>query len=47
MGAVLLLVSDVVAQQLVTGSELPVGSVTGSLGGAYLVYLLVVQARRR
>lgn len=47
MGALLLLVSDVVAQQLVAGSELPVGSVTGSLGGAYLVYLLVAQARRR
>ena len=47
MGAVLLLVSDVIAQQLFRGSELPVGAVTVSLGGVYLVYLLVTQARQR
>ena len=47
MGAVLLLVSDVIAQQLFSGSELPVGAVTVSLGGLYLVYLLVTQARQR
>jgi iron complex transport system permease protein len=46
MGAVLLMVSDVIAQQLFRGSELPVGAVTVSLGGAYLVHLLVAQARR-
>jgi iron complex transport system permease protein len=47
MGAVLLLLSDLLAQQLVSGSELPVGSVTAPLGGAYLVYLLITQARQR
>jgi iron complex transport system permease protein len=41
------LVSDVIAQQLFTNSELPVGTVTVCLGGGYLVYLLVAQARRR
>ena len=45
MGAVLLLISDVIAQQLFSASELPVGAVTVSLGGVYLVYLLVTQAR--
>jgi iron complex transport system permease protein len=47
MGAVLLLVSDVLAQQLFSGSELPVGAVTVSLGGIYLIYLLISQARQR
>ena len=46
MGAVLLLVSDVIAQQLFSGNELPVGAVTVSLGGVYLIYLLISQARR-
>ncbi|TGD89788.1 iron-enterobactin ABC transporter permease [Mycolicibacterium sp. CH28] len=45
-GALLLLVSDIAAQQLFRGSELPVGAVTAALGGAYLVYLLVAQARK-
>ena len=47
MGALLLLVSDVIAQQLFAGNELPVGAVTVCLGGAYLVYLLISQARQR
>ena len=47
MGAVLLLVSDVIAQQLLSTGELPVGAVTVSLGGMYLVYLLITQARQR
>jgi len=47
MGAVLLLVSDIIAQQVFSGSELPVGAVTVSLGGAYLIYLLISQARQR
>jgi iron complex transport system permease protein len=47
MGAVLLLVSDIIAQQLIPGSEVPVGAVTVSLGGAYLIYLLIAQARQR
>ncbi|MGV9799647.1 FecCD family ABC transporter permease [Mycobacterium sp. NPDC003449] len=47
VGAVLLLVSDIIAQQVFTGNELPVGAVTVSLGGVYLVYLLITQARQR
>jgi len=47
MGAVLLLVSDVTAQQLFRGNELPVGAVTVSLGGVYLIQLLISQARKR
>ncbi|OBG87467.1 iron ABC transporter permease [Mycobacterium sp. E802] len=47
MGAVLLLGSDVIAQHLFGGNELPVGAVTVSLGGTYLIYLLVAQARKR
>lgn len=47
MGAVLLLIGDVIAQHLLPGNELPVGAVTVSLGGAYLVYLLITQARKR
>jgi iron complex transport system permease protein len=47
MGAVLLLVGDVIAQHLLPGNELPVGAVTVSLGGAYLIYLLITQARNR
>ncbi|AQA05656.1 iron ABC transporter permease [Mycobacterium sp. MS1601] len=46
MGAVLLLVGDVIAQHLLS-TELPVGAVTVSLGGAYLIYLLITQARKR
>ena len=47
MGAVLLLISDVIAQQLFSAIELPVGAVTVSLGGIYLVWLLIAHPRRR
>ena len=47
MGAALLIVGDVIAQQLLPGNELPVGVVTVSLGGMYLIYLLITQARSR
>lgn len=47
MGAVLLLVGDVIAQQMIPDDELPVGVVTVSLGGIYLVYFLVTQARQK
>ncbi len=46
MGALLLIVSDVVAQRLLPAATLPVGAVTVPLGGLYLVWLLVRQARR-
>ncbi|MFT3863708.1 MAG: iron chelate uptake ABC transporter family permease subunit [Solirubrobacterales bacterium] len=44
-GAVLLLASDWLAQHAL-GSTLPVGLVTVVLGGAYFVWLLVMEARR-
>lgn len=46
MGALLLSASDLVAQRLIPSSQLPVGAVTVVLGGAYLVWLLVREARR-
>ena len=47
MGAVLLLVCDVIAQRLFGDNAIPVGPVTVSLGGSYLIYLLITEARRR
>ncbi|GLZ35222.1 iron-enterobactin transporter permease [Lentzea sp. NBRC 105346] len=44
-GAVLLAVSDWLAQRLFMPTQLPVGVITVSFGGAYLVWLLVRQAR--
>lgn len=45
MGAFLLLGADVFAQRIIPGIILPVGVVTLSLGGIYLVWLLFHQAR--
>ncbi|WP_328347658.1 FecCD family ABC transporter permease [Micromonospora sp. NBC_00421] len=45
IGAVLLLAADLAAQRAIDGHQLPVGVVTGLIGGAYLVWLLA--ARRR
>lgn len=46
VGAWLLLAADVAAQQLFAPRQLPVGVVTVSLGGVYLVWLLIQHARR-
>ncbi|WP_236789549.1 iron chelate uptake ABC transporter family permease subunit [Amycolatopsis sp. GM8] len=46
MGAFLLVASDFAAQR-VFGGRLPVGVVTGALGGLYLAWVLVRQWRRR
>jgi len=46
MGAVLLAASDLVAQRAFAPTQLPVGVVTVSLGGVYLVWLLVREARK-
>lgn len=46
MGALLVLVSDIVAQRLLAPTQLPVGVVTGSLGGVYLIWLLAREWRR-
>lgn len=47
VGAVLLLVSDVLAQRVIAPSQLPVGVVTACLGGLYLVWLLTRTAEHR
>ena len=43
MGAVLLLAADLVGQRLGPGFALPVGIVTGVVGGVYLVWLLATE----
>lgn len=45
-GSLLLLVSDFAAQRLFAPTQLPVGVMTGAVGGIYLAYLLVGQWRR-
>jgi iron complex transport system permease protein len=45
-GAVLLLASDVAAQRLFPSTPLPVGVMTGVVGGIYLIWLLAAQARK-
>lgn len=47
MGAVLVLVSDVIAQRLFAPTQLAVGVVTGSLGGVYLIVLLALEWRKQ
>ncbi|TCW00467.1 iron complex transport system permease protein [Biostraticola tofi] len=46
MGAALLLCADVVAQHLFSPNQLPVGVVTISIGGLYLIWLLIRESRR-
>jgi len=45
-GALMVLVSDFAAQRLFAPTQLPVGVVTGAVGGVYLAWLLVSQWRR-
>nr|WP_296774420.1 iron chelate uptake ABC transporter family permease subunit [Rhodococcus sp. (in: high G+C Gram-positive bacteria)] len=47
MGAFLLLVSDWVAQRVFAPTQLPVGVVTVSIGGAYFVWLLAREGRKQ
>ncbi|WP_323742203.1 FecCD family ABC transporter permease [Microbacterium sp. UFMG61] len=47
VGALLLISSDVLAQRLFAPIQIPVGIVTVCLGGVYLVWLLIQEARRR
>jgi iron complex transport system permease protein len=44
-GAALLVSADLAGQRLVAGHQLPVGVMTGALGGTYLVWLLATQRR--
>ncbi|GAA2593665.1 iron-enterobactin ABC transporter permease [Dactylosporangium fulvum] len=46
-GAVLLLAADLVAQLLLAPAALPVGVVTTAIGGCYLIWLLVLEVKRR
>ncbi|MFG1603594.1 FecCD family ABC transporter permease [Actinoplanes sp. NPDC049265] len=45
-GALLMVLSDFVAQRLLAPAQMPVGVVTGAVGGAYLAWLLSVQWRK-
>ncbi|MGL3807662.1 FecCD family ABC transporter permease [Paeniglutamicibacter sp. R2-26] len=47
MGALLLVLSDLVAQRLFAPVQLPVGVVTVSIGGVYLIWLLAREGRAR
>lgn len=47
VGAALLGASDLVAQHAIPGLSLPVGAVTVSIGGLYLVWLLARETKRR
>ena len=47
MGALLLCTADFIAQRAFAPTQLPVGIVTVSLGGLYLVWLLLREARRQ
>ncbi|MFD4636464.1 FecCD family ABC transporter permease [Lentzea sp. NPDC058436] len=47
MGALLVLAGDRIAQDLLSPVQLPVGVVTGSVGGLYLAWLLARQRRVR
>ncbi|NQX26295.1 iron-enterobactin ABC transporter permease [Microbacteriaceae bacterium VKM Ac-2854] len=46
LGALLLLASDVIAQRAFAPTQLPVGIITVALGGGYLIWLLIREARR-
>ncbi|WP_331122297.1 iron-enterobactin ABC transporter permease [Acerihabitans sp.] len=46
-GGLLLLAADLVAQRLFTPYQLPVGVVTVSIGGIYLIGLLIRESRKR
>jgi iron complex transport system permease protein len=45
MGAVIVLASDITAQRLIPSTPLPVGVMTGTLGGLYLAWLLTSEWR--
>lgn len=46
MGAALLSAADLLGQRLVPGRQLPVGVLTGVLGGGYLLWLLATSGRK-
>jgi iron complex transport system permease protein len=46
MGAVLLAASDLAVQRIFSPAILPVGTATGTIGGLYLIWLLVTESRK-
>ncbi|WP_069812294.1 FecCD family ABC transporter permease [Streptomyces sp. TP-A0874] len=46
MGALLLAASDLAVQRIFSPAILPVGTATGTIGGLYLVWLLVTESRK-
>ncbi|MGW7355507.1 FecCD family ABC transporter permease [Streptomyces sp. NPDC054802] len=46
MGALLLSLSDLVVQRLFAPALLPVGTATGTIGGLYLIWLLITESRK-
>ncbi|UYQ65432.1 FecCD family ABC transporter permease [Streptomyces peucetius] len=46
MGALLLAASDLAAQRVFAPALLPVGTATGTLGGLYLIWLLITESRK-
>ncbi|WP_328392879.1 iron chelate uptake ABC transporter family permease subunit [Streptomyces sp. NBC_00390] len=46
LGAVLLALSDLLVQRLFAPALLPVGTATGTIGGLYLIWLLVTESRK-
>jgi iron complex transport system permease protein len=47
IGALLLLLADVLAQRIYPDSPLPVGIVTVSIGGLYFLWLLLREGKKR
>jgi iron-siderophore transport system permease protein len=47
MGAALLALSDLVVQRVFAPTLLPVGTATGTIGGLYLIWLLITESRKR
>ncbi|MDO4909363.1 MAG: iron chelate uptake ABC transporter family permease subunit [Corynebacterium sp.] len=47
MGAAIVLISDIIAQRIFAPTQLPVGVVTGVLGGIYLIWLLAIGMRKK
>ncbi|WP_407554459.1 iron chelate uptake ABC transporter family permease subunit [Streptomyces sp. Pv4-95] len=46
MGALLLALSDLVVQRVFAPTLLPVGTATGTIGGLYLIWLLITESRK-
>jgi iron complex transport system permease protein len=47
MGALIMQASDLIAQRLLAPKQLPVGVMTGAIGGLYLAWLLAHEWRAR